>query len=75
MKELRQMGSKQRINRVTVRLTPDELDIVEEASKAANQELAAYVRQESVQAAQSFIDWMEATNHSHRRFRAMASKV
>jgi len=75
MKELRDTGSDKRVKRLTVRFTPKELDIIEEAAKAANQELAAYVRQESVQAAQSFIDWMEATNHSHRRFRAMASKV
>jgi len=75
MKESRQMGSNKRVKRLTVRLTPDELNIVEAASKAANQELAAYVRLESVQAAQLFIDWMEATNHAHRRFQAMVPKV
>ncbi len=75
MKELRQMGSNKRENRITVRLTPDELDIVEEAAKIAKQELATYVRQESVQAAQSFIRWVEATNISHRRFQAMVPKV
>lgn len=75
MKELRDTGSDKRVKRLTVRFTPKELDIIEEAANIAKQELAAYVRQESVQAAQSFIDWMEATNHSHRRFRAMASKV
>ncbi len=75
MKELRQMGSNKRENRITVRLTPDELEIVEEAAKIANQELAAYVRQESVQAAQSFINWIEATNRSNRRFQAMVPIV
>jgi len=75
MKESRQMGSDKRVKRLTVRLTTDELELVGEAAKIANQELAAYVRQESVQAAQSFIGWIEATNHAHRRFRAMASKA
>jgi len=75
MKELRDTGSDKRVKRLTVRFTPKELDIIEEAAKAANQELAAYVRQESVQAAQSFIRWVEATNISHRRFQAMASKA
>jgi len=75
MKELRDTGSDKRVKRLTVRFTPKELEIVEEAAKAANQELAAYVRQESVQAAQSFINWIDASNQSHRRFLAMASKV
>ncbi len=75
MKELRDTGSDKRVKRLTVRFTPKELNIVEEAAKAANQELAAYVRQESVQAAQLFIGWVEATNISHRRFQAMVPKV
>ncbi len=75
MKELRQMGSNKRENRITVRLTPDELDIVEEAAKIAKQELAAYVRQEVVEAAQSFIRWAEVSNQSRRRFRAIAPHI
>ncbi len=75
MKELRQMGSNKRENRIAVRLTPDELEIVEEAAKIANQELAAYVRQEVVEAAQSFIRWAEASNQSRRRFQAIALHI
>ena len=75
MSNEKERHTNKRINRVTVRLSSDELDIVEEAAKIAKQELATYVRQESVQAAQLFINWIEATNRSNRRFQAMASKV